>query len=362
MNALALPTPSKLKCRTGGYVIRTFMLTGLFASQLAVGANNADLSACGKIKDDQQRLGCYDLAVRQVDTAKDSLTVAISDNAGSSVPLRVARTLDVTPLSKHWEIDPESKNGLWSFRAHKPNYFLLGRYTDKINYQPYETYFRAVNDPNIGLNHTESKFQLSFKLKAAEDLFGRGIDLWLGYTQQNYWQVYNKNISAPFRETNYEPEAFVTIPTDYNLLGLNGRFVNIGFVHQSNGQSYLLSRSWNRIYAQAGFEYGDNFSLLFKPWYRIPEKATNDDNPHITDYMGNFELVANYKLGKHSFSALGRSTFDFNRGHLQLDWSYPLYQKLRGYVQFTTGYGESLIDYNHHQNTFGIGVMLTDWK
>jgi phospholipase A1 len=107
---------------------------------------------------------------------------------------------------------------------------LLGRYTDKVNYQPYETYFRAVNDPNIGLDNTESKFQLSFKLKAAEDLFGRGIDLWFGYTQQNYWQVYNKNISAPFRETNYEPEAFVTIPTDYSLLGLKGRFVNLGFI------------------------------------------------------------------------------------------------------------------------------------
>ena len=81
----------------------------------------------------------------------------------------------------------------------------------------------------------------------------------------------------------------------------------------------------------------------------------------MTDYMGNFELVARYKVGKHSLSALGRSTFDFNRGYMQIDWSYPLNQKLRGYVQFSTGYGESLIDYNHHQNTFGIGVLLTDW-
>lgn len=362
MNAPNLPTPSKLKCRTKAWAIPALMLAGLFSSDLALGANHTELNTCSKIRNDQQRLKCYDQAIQKANTAKETATVAISDNVGGSAPLRVAKTLDVTPLSKHWEVNPESKNGLWSFRAHKPNYFLLGRYTDKVNYQPYETYFRAVNDPNISLDNTESKFQLSFKLKAAEDLFGRGIDIWVAYTQQNYWQVYNEHISAPFRETNYEPETFVTIPTDYNLLGLKGRFVNLGFVHQSNGQSHVLSRSWNRIYAQAGFEYGDNFSLIFKPWYRIPEKAANDDNPHITDYMGNFELVANYRLGNHSFSALGRSTFDFNRGHLQLDWSYPLYQKLRGYVQYTTGYGESLIDYNHHQNTFGIGVMLTDWN
>lgn len=341
--------------------VHTLILSGVFVSQLALGASDAELSACSAITDKHQRLECYDAAVQKPSGATKSPVVAISDNVDTSNSRSLAKPFDVTPLSKHWEVDPESKNGLWSFRAHKPNYFLLGRYTDKVNYQPYETYFRAVNDPNIGLDNTESKFQLSFKLKAAEDLFGRGIDLWFGYTQQNYWQVYNKNISAPFRETNYEPEAFVTIPTDYSLLGLKGRFVNLGFVHQSNGQSYVLSRSWNRIYAQAGFEYGNNFSLLFKPWYRIPEKAANDDNPHMTDYMGNFELVASYKVGKHSLSALGRSTFDFNRGYMQIDWSYPLHQKLRGYVQFSTGYGESLIDYNHHQNTFGIGVLLTDW-
>ena len=263
--------------------------------------------------------------------------------------------------SQHWEIDPESKRGLWSFQPHKPNYFLIGRYTDKVNQRPYDVYFNAVNDPNIGLDNTEAKFQLSLKLKAAEDLFGRGVDLWLGYTQQNHWQVYNKDISAPFRETNYEPEAFVSIPTDYSLLGLRGRFVNLGVVHQSNGQSNVLSRSWNRLYAQAGFEYGDNFSLTIKPWYRLPEDADDDDNPHITDYLGNFEAVASYRLNKHTLSVLARSTSDLNRGFAQFDWSFPLQGKLKGYVQFTTGYGESLIDYNHHQNTIGIGVLLSDW-
>ena len=339
----------------------TAMLSGLLVSQLALGAAQSALMACRELRDDQQRLNCYDALARQSDTREMPAMLAASEN-DEDAPRRQTETVpDISPLAAHWEIDPESKNGLWTFRAQKPNYFLLGRYTDKVNYQPYDAYLRSVGDPNVGLDHTESKFQLSFKLKTLENLFGRGIDVWFGYTQQSHWQVYNKRISAPFRETNYEPEVFVTIPTDYKLLGLKGRFVNVGFVHQSNGQSNVLSRSWNRIYAQAGFEYGDSFSLLFKPWYRIPEKSGADDNPHITDYMGNFELVAHYKVGNHSFSALGRSTFEFKRGQVQVDWSYPLYQKLRGYLQFTSGHGESLIDYNQHQNTLGIGVMLTDW-
>jgi phospholipase A1 len=264
-------------------------------------------------------------------------------------------------MSEHWELDPASKKGVWSFRAHKPNYFLVGRYTDSVNMEPYDVFFNAVGDPSLGIDEVEAKFQLSFKVKALEGLFGSDADLWVGYTQQSHWQVYNDGISAPFRESDYEPEVFVTLPTRYDLLGLRGRFVNLGFVHQSNGQSNILSRSWNRVYAQFGFEYGDRFNLLFKPWYRIEEDAADDDNPDITDYVGDFEMVASYKLGQHTLSALARSNFSFERGFLQLDWAFPLYQNLKGYVQATTGYGESLIDYNHSQNTIGMGILLTNW-
>lgn len=326
----------------------------------AVASVAAGLDECAAVAEEDARLRCFEALARSVRATRSADVVAITP-AGDAGTSGKPDGRQVTPLSERWELEPASKKGVWSFRAHKPNYFLLGRYTDSVNMKPYDVYFNAVGDPGLGIDETESKFQMSFKLKAMEDLFGTGSDLWLGYTQQNHWQVYNGDISAPFRETNYEPEVFVTIPARYDFLGLTGRFVNLGFVHQSNGQSYVLSRSWNRVYAQFGFEYGDKFNLLIKPWHRIEEDAKDDDNPNITDYMGDFEVVASYKLGRHTLSALARSGFDFERGFLQLDWSFPLYQNLKGYVQATTGYGESLIDYDHDQNTIGVGVLLTDW-
>lgn len=324
--------------------------------------SNEKLAVCRDIINRDDRLHCYD----KIDTeppisSANGHSLISSEKLNNEAPDNTSLLASGGLFSKHWEVGSNNKHGTWNFRPHKQNYLLFGRYTDRVNYHPYEAYFRAVDDKDIGLDNTESKFQLSFKLKALEDLFGSGVDLWFGYTQQNHWQVFNKGISAPFRETNYEPEAFFSIPTDYNLLGLRGRFVNLGFVHQSNGQSNLLSRSWNRIYAQAGFEVGDSFGLSIKPWYRLPEKASEDDNPKITEYLGNFETIASYRLNKHTFSLLARSTFDFQRGFAQLDWSYPLQDKLKGYIQFTSGYGESLIDYNHRQNTFGIGILLSDW-
>jgi phospholipase A1 len=79
--------------------------------------------------------------------------------------------------------------------------------------------------------------------------------------------------------------------------------------------------------------------------------------------MGNFEFQSVYKISRQTLGLLFRNNVDFdeNRGALQLDWSFPLHQRLRGYVQWFNGYGESLIDHDENVNSIGVGLQLTDW-
>jgi phospholipase A1 len=56
------------------------------------------------------------------------------------------------------------------------------------------------------------------------------------YTQVAYWQLFNGDISAPFRETNYEPEFYASFLTNYDVLGMTERVVNLGKTHQPNGR------------------------------------------------------------------------------------------------------------------------------
>ena len=101
-------------------------------------------------------------------------------------------------------------------------YLLPVRYTTNVNNQPVESYARH-DSSSLGYTNTEVKFQFSAKLKAIE--IKERFDLWIAYTQLSFFQMYNKSKSAPFRESNYEPEIMGVIHTDYDLFGLKGRFI-----------------------------------------------------------------------------------------------------------------------------------------
>jgi len=245
---------------------------------------------------------------------------------------------------------------------HKMNYILPVSMSDDINKEAYDSFGNwAENVEDI-----ESKFQLSLKVPLNySSMFVKGDGLYFGFTLNSWWQIYSDNISKPFRETNYQPELFYLAPLDWHPFESNTGLM-VGVEHQSNGRTQLLSRSWNRVYLNFLYEK-DNFALSFRPWWRIPEddkeselSAEGDDNPNIGDFMGHFELGMVYKWNDLEFSFKGRENFSTHKGGIELGTTFPLWGKLRGYIQYTAGYGESLIDYNHSQQRLGIGIALTN--
>jgi phospholipase A1 len=252
----------------------------------------------------------------------------------------------VDPVAKRIALEEEVEFNPFVLTAHKPNYFLPYAY----NFDPNDEPFRSeLGDEKM--DKPEVKFQVSLKFPIWKGIYKGHGDVYLAYTNLSFWQAYNSDLSRPFRETNHEPEIFLSFKNNWKFWGISNDLINIGIVHQSNGQSGHLSRGWNRIYAKFVFQK-DNFTVSVKPWLRF---SNVDDNPDIEKYLGHGELRVGYKWGKHTFSSMWRNNFrSDNKGALELGWSFPLFSRVRGYAQ-------SLIDYNESTSRLSVGIALTDW-
>jgi phospholipase A1/A2 len=333
-----------------------------------------DIRACTAIESDALRLACYDHATGRVNlpTAQKRInaqidTPGIFDRDRKNAPASVEPNTEVAqPLSlldSRWELAPESKLGTFNIRGYKPVYVLPVFVTSNQNKRPSSPNPDNVVPLSEQLDNAETKFQLSLKTKVWQGVFGDNGDLWVGYTQSSRWQIYNADQSRPFRETDYEPEALLVFDTHYQLLGWTGRMLGIGINHQSNGRDNPQSRSWNRMIANVGFER-DGWSVMFRPWWRIPEARITDDNPDISDYMGRGEVQVVREWRGQEFGLMLRDSFrggSRQHGAAKFSWSFPMAGNLRGYAELFKGYGESLIDYNHNATYLGLGVSLLEW-
>ncbi len=342
----------------------------IFTVILAVGtllAVQADFSAAGDAAGhDAEFDACL---MRGLKSGEDDLTVgeirrACEAEIAQSVEKREVPIDSEEPaLEKRVRQEGSNVKNLWTITPHRQNYILPGAYNFS---SPHDRPWEEAAGKRVDLNNVEAKFQISFKFMLWEDIFkkARNGDLYFAYTQLAMWQLYNRDISSPFRETNYEPEAFLAFDTAWNIFGLKNRFLLFGMSHQSNGREEPLSRSWNRVYVNFIMHTG-NLVLSLKPWFRVPEDAESDDNPDIEDYLGYGELRAIYRTGNNTFGMMLRNNLKYhdNRGAVQFDWSFPLpaTERIKGYVQYFNGYGESLLDYNASVSRLGLGFLLTDF-
>lgn len=257
---------------------------------------------------------------------------------------------ELASVEERRELERESARNPFSITTHRRNYLLPLTY----NLNPNDRGFSA-GDPD----RAEVKFQFSAKFNLVDNLFGdAGGDLYFAYTQRSWWQAYNTDSSSPFRETNYEPEVFIDFDTRWSLLGWTNISNRLGLNHQSNGRSSEQSRSWNRVTLQSTF-LNDDWAVTVAPHWRIPESEAEDDNPDIHHYMGYGDVTVAHRFNTdQEVSMLVRGNpSDGNMG-TQLDYSWPLFGNVRGHVQYYSGYGDSLIDYDHRTQRLGLGFSL----
>jgi phospholipase A1 len=350
-------------------VLRIDRLSSILLAFAAVAAGTAAYAEegsvnCKAIEDDAARLACYDRASGSNEASRriaapviDTTTASPRDTAPATPPTASSESY----LWQNWELERGFKGRTFRLLPYRTTYILPVRYSDNANTSPSSPSQNQTASTTLPIESTEAKFQFSLKTKVWENIFGERGDLWLAYTQLSFWQMYNSALSSPFRETDYEPEAMIAFRTNIDVHGLRWRILTLGFVHQSNGREDPYSRSWNRLYGEFGLDRG-KFSLFVRPWLRIPEAASKDDNPDIGNYMGNGDVRAVYRSGGHIYEVLGRYSLSGRHGAVEFDGEFPISGSLKGYLQLFSGYGESLIDYNHYQNVVGIGLLLIPWQ
>jgi phospholipase A1 len=286
---------------------------------------------------------------------------------------------DYSALSRFWELQRGSDCDTFGLRGYKPT-TLAFVMSDRVNTQPSSVAVRNTALTETAYKRQELKIQLSVRTKVAKGIFKTGANeaddldsLWFGYTQKSYWQLFNGAISRPFRTTDHEPEVIYIYPHQIPLGGdWRYRLSGLGLVHQSNGQSLPLSRSWNRTYLMGAAEKilspTASLNLQAKVWQRLRESSGSDDNPGIENYIGRAELAGNWQINPTDSLGLTlrHSLTSRAGGSARLDWTLApsaasRYTSLRYHLQLFSGYGDSLVDYNRKRTVLSLGLSLVDW-
>jgi outer membrane phospholipase A len=264
--------------------------------------------------------------------------------------------------------EPNLMHPVEAHAAQKPSTALVDK-PPPLAVSVYEPMYFLVGGDG-GLN---AKFQISFRYRLFDNHgpLARQLplidDLYLSFSQTSLWDL--GELSKPFTDSSYRPRLFYA---NYDLARLfDGQLkvgVESGVGHESNGKEGDASRSYNMLYVRPTFVIGDPEGLRAYVAPLIHNYIAESDNPDIDDYRGYGDwLFGIGSKGGLDFWATLRKGTRSDYGSIELNASYPLSKLSRGdltgwlMLQYFSGYGESLLDYNRKldsQLRLGISIAL----
>ncbi|QCB46601.1 phospholipase A [Hydrogenophaga sp. PAMC20947] len=374
--------------------MRSISFVALTALGLSSTAQANDFASCTSVAEDVARLACFDQKAKQfadpLVLQAPPVSVQPMDATAAAEPepeppvVSAAQRAEAQPseITRFWDLEHATSRDTFELRAYRPVALSLTGGTPVNRLPSSPTADHTAANPTA-YQPGEVKLNLSVRTKLVSGMLRRGDDplrdsLWFGYTQQSHWQLFNKGLSRPFRNTDHEPELTYVFPHFLSLpSGWTYRMTGVGLVHQSNGQTLPLSRSWNRIYLMAAgdkiADNGDRFTLQARVWTRLNETNGKDDNPDISDYVGRGELEGRWSFDTgvstdsvlHTLGlSLRHSLRSQGRGSARLEYLRSVGKAdsgLRFHTQLFYGYGDSLLDYNVKRTTLTAGLSLVDW-
>lgn len=206
-----------------------------------------------------------------------------------------------------------------------------------------------------------SKLQLSFKAPLIKKQ-----PLFFAYTQQMFWNLEEQ--SKPFQDSTYNPEFIYRWEIEKGILS------SIDFApwsHMSNGKKEDDSRSFNKRYVKFNFDY-EKTRWIFRGGLQLAYVYDYEStNINIRDYIGplgiSFSAIQLFDgwVDKSEVGVLitpgGKYGDRLGHGGYQFSWSFRLggLEILPAfYLQYYTGFAETLLNYDERVNEFRVGFIL----
>jgi len=264
---------------------------------------------------------------------------ALAADSGASLTGQASSTAPATNAAPQSALEFLGKH----IYSYEPIYFILGTYPG-----------------------AEFQFSLKYKLFDLNDDWNPLAHTYIAYTQTSFWDLFTRDPS--FYDNSYKPSGFLYYPDIFQRnrfqLDLQG-----GAEHESNGKGGIGERSLNTAYLQptALFDLPAHLQLTLQPraWLYFNLGSNNLD---MADYRGYADLLATLTWTtpqggeKIQFATKFRIGDEGSHAGLQFDLRFNLPPLFRFnpiiQLQYFTGYGQTLRQYNQHSSAFRAGLCI----